>query len=155
MTLHVKLQDVIEGLESQSFESYSFLDKRTGEVVLISEEKMRAAEDNEPLEEFPEWEQELVKIAKEVDKADDHIQLPTKFDIDEYSIMEKFCLSIEDAEKNEVFCHLIKGSDAFQRFKNAIHEYDIADQWYNYRNDALKQIAIKWCEENDIEVVDK
>lgn len=46
---------------------------------------------------------------------------------------------------------LIKGSGAFRRFKNAVHRDGIADDWHKYRDDALKQIAIKWCRENNVE----
>ena len=81
--------------------------------------------------------------------------MPTKFDIHEYSIMEKFCLSLNNSEMCETFYGPIKGSGAFGRFKNAIHEYDIADEWYKYRNDALKEIAIEWCQENGIEFDDR
>ena len=152
MEIRVKLDDIIEGLEFQSDERHSFLDKRTSEVVSISDEEMQAAEDDEPIEDFPDWQQDLVRIAKEIiDETGNYIALPTKFDIHEYSIMERFCLSIEDAEMCDTFYGLIKGRGAFQRFKNAIHEYDIADDWYKYCNNALKEIAIEWCQENDIE----
>jgi len=148
MAIRVKLDDIIEGLELQSDERYAFLDKRTGEVVSISDEEMQAAEDDEPIEDFPDWQQDLVRIAKEiVDETGDYIDLPTKFDIDEYSIMEKFCLSLDDSEMSDDLYSAIKGSGAFRRFKDAINEYDIADDWYKYRNDALKEIAIEWCRE--------
>ena len=99
---------------------------------------MRADEDDDPIEDFPDWEQDLVGIAKEiVDETGNYIDLPTKFDIHEYRIMEKFCLSLNDTEMCETFYHLIKGSGAFGCFKDAIHEYAIADDWYKYRNDAL------------------
>ncbi len=156
MSVRVKLEDIIEGLEFQSDESQSFLDKRTGQVVLISEYEMRAAEDDDPIEDFPDWEQDQVRIAKEIiDETGNYITLPTKFDIHEYSIMEKFCLSLNDSEMSDTLYSLIKGSGAFRRFKDAIHEYDIADDWYKYRNDALKEIAIEWCQENGIEFDDK
>jgi len=152
MAIRVKLNDIIEGLESQSDEGHSFLDKRTGEVVSISDEEMQAAEDDEPIENFPDWQQDLVRIAKEIiDETGNYIDLPTKFDIHEYSIMEKFCLSLNDSEMSDTLYSLIKGSGAFGRFKNAIHEYDIADDWYKYRNDALKEIAIEWCQAKGIE----
>lgn len=152
MAIRVKLDDIIEGLEFQSDERHSFLDKRTGEVVSISDEEMQAAEDDEPIEDFPEWQRESIKFAKEVLAESDHcIGLPSKFDIDDYRIMENFCLSIDDSEMCEVFGRLIKGRGAFQRFKDAINEYDIADDWYKYRNNALKEIAIEWCKENGIE----
>ena len=77
--------------------------------------------------------------------------MPTKFDIHEYSIMEKFCLSLNDDKMSDNLYSVIKGSGAFGRFKDAIGEYDIADDWYKYRNDALKEIAIEWCQEKGIE----
>jgi len=125
-------------------------------VVSISDEEMQAAEDDEPIEDFPDWQQDLVRVAKEiVDETGNYIDLPTKFDIDEYSIMEKFCLSLNDSEMSDTLYSSIKGSGAFRRFKDAVHEYDIADDWYKYRNDALKEIAIEWCQENNIEFEDK
>ena len=156
MAIRLKLNDIIEGLEFQSDESSSFLDKTTGKVVLISDYEISAAEDGDPIEDFPDWEQDLVRIAKEiVDETGNYIDLPTKFDINEYSIMEKFCLSLNDSEMSDNLYSSIKGSGAFRRFKDAINEYDIADDWYKYRNDVLKEIAIEWCQENDIEFEDK
>ena len=152
MTNRVKLNEIIEGLEFQSDERHSFLEKRTGEVVSITDEEMQAAEDDESIEDFTDWQRDLVRIAKEItDETGDYIALPTKFDINEYSIMEEFCLSLNDVEMRETFSNLIKGSGAFGRFKDAIHEYDIADDWYKYHEDALKEIAIEWCRENGIE----
>jgi hypothetical protein len=156
MTVRVKLDDIIEGLEAQSNESYAFLDKRTGKVLVISDYEMRAAEDDEPLDDFPEWEQDLVATAKEIAaETGDYIQLPDKFDIHEYSIMERFCLSLQDAKMCDTLYGLIKGSGAFRRFKGAIHDYGIADDWYKYRDNALPEIAIEWCDENNIQFIDK
>ena len=47
MEARVKLSDIIEGLEFQSDESSSFLNKKTGEVILMTDYAMRAAEDDE------------------------------------------------------------------------------------------------------------
>ena len=151
MATRVKLDEIIDGLESQSDESSSFLNKKTCEVVLITDEELNAAEENEPIEDFPDWQQDQVRIAKEIiAETGDYISLPTKFDIDEYRVMERFCLSLDDPEMSDLLYSLIKGSGAFRRFKDAIHKYDIADEWYSYHNNALKEIAIEWCREHDI-----
>jgi hypothetical protein len=156
MAICVILDKIIEGLEFQSDESHSYLNKKTGEVVLIDYEEMRAAEDDEPIENFPEWQQDLVRIAKEIEaETGDYIRLPSKFDINEYRIMEDFYWSIDDAEMRETLCNLIKGSGAFRRFKDAIQDLGIENDWYKYRNEALKQIAIEWCQENGIEFDDR
>ena len=151
MEVPVKLSDIIEGLESQSDESASFLNKKTGEVVLMTDYAMRAAEENEPFEDVPDWEKELVSIAREI-LADtgDYIQLPTKYDIDEYSIMENFCMSLDRQEIGGILYDLISGSGAFRRFKDAVYKYGVEDEWYKYRDNAIKEIAIEWCRENNI-----
>jgi hypothetical protein len=156
MAIRVKLEDIIDGMECQSDESSSFLNTKTGEVVLMTDYAMRAAEDNEPLEEVPDWERELVGIAGEIiAETGQYIPLPTKYDIDEYSIMESFCVSLEKQEIGDILYDLISGSGAFRRFKDAIHKYGVEDEWYKYRDNSLKEIAIEWCREHNIEFDEK
>ena len=151
MAIRVKLNDIIEGLEFQSDESSWFLNKKSGEVVLMTDYAMRAAEDDEPLEDMDDWERNLVAIAREIiAETGQYISLPSKFDIDEYSIVERFCMSLDNQKISDILYDLISGSGAFRRFKDAIHKYDIADDWYKYRNDELKEIAIEWCREHNI-----
>ena len=39
---------------------------------------------------------------------------------------------------------------AFGRFKNVIHRHRIQDQWYEFRKEALRELAIEWQEENEL-----
>ena len=152
MAIRVKLDDIIEGLEFQSDESSWFLNKKTGEVILMTDYVMQAAEDDELLDDMEDWERDLVAIAGEIlEESGQYIPLPTKFDIDDYSIMEKFCMSLDNQKISDILCDLISGSGAFQRFKNAIYKYGVEDEWYKYRDNAIKEIAIEWCREHDIE----
>ncbi len=47
MTIQVKLQDILEGMDFQSDEQSSFLNLTTGAVVAITDEELRAAEHDE------------------------------------------------------------------------------------------------------------
>jgi len=155
MIARVKLSDIIEGMEFQSDESSSFLNKKTGEVVLMTDYAMRAAEENEPFEEVPDWERDLVSVAREIiADTGDYVQLPTKYDIDEYSIMENFCMSLEKQEIGDILYDLISGSGAFRRFKDAVYKYGVEDEWNKYRDNAMKEIAVDWCRQNNIEFED-
>ena len=152
MAIIVKLDDIIDGLESQSDESSSFLDKKTGEVILMTDYAMRAAEENEPLEDVPDWERELVATAREIlAETGQYLQLPTKYDLDEYSIMENFCMSLEKKQIGDILYDLISGSGAFRRFKDAVYKYGVEDEWYRYRDNAIKEFAVEWCRQNNIE----
>ncbi len=47
-------------------------------------------------------------------------------------------------------CSAIKGRGAFRRFRDQIYRYEIEEDWYAYLDEALKQMAIDWCQENGI-----
>ena len=150
MATPVKLKDIVDELSFIPDEASSYLNTKTGEVVSVTHEELRAAENEEPLENFPEWQRDIIRIASEILETDHYLPLPTKFDIHEYSIMERFCLSIEDDDICDDLCHAIRGRGAFRRFKDRIHEYGIADAWYKYLDDALRDIAVAWCKEHGI-----
>jgi len=150
MNKPVKLEDVIDGIEMQADESESYLNIKTGEVVIISDEELSAAEEDKSVDLFPEWQHELINKAKEILHSNDYISLPSKFDVDEYSIMEEYCLSINDDQIRDILYHSIKGSGAFRRFKDNIYKYNLEEEWYKFRDKAIKQIAIEWCEDNGI-----
>ena len=150
MAVTIKLKDIIESLEFLSDEGSSHLNIATGEVIYIIDEEVRAAEDETPLDHFPEWQHDAIRMAKDFLESADYLPLPTKFDIHEYSIMERFCLSIEDDDIGDDLCNAIRGRGAFRRFKDRIHEYGMADDWYTYRDETLRKIAIEWCEANGI-----
>jgi hypothetical protein len=44
----------------------------------------------------------------------------------------------------------IRGRGAFRRFKDQIQAYGMAEEWYRYRDTALREIAVAWCEEHGI-----
>ena len=150
MTVPVKLKDIIEGLEFLTDEGSSYLNITTGEVVYVTTEELRAAEEEHPLEDFPAWQHEAIRIAGEILETDHYLLLPDRFEINEYRIMERFCLSVDDEDIRDDLCNAIRGRGAFRYFKDRIHAYGIAEGWYRYRDEALREIAIAWCEEHGI-----
>lgn len=144
----------MDGMDSQSDEMSSYLSKKTGKIVMISEHEFSTAESEESLEDLSDWEREAVETARAILESNEYIALPSKWDIHEYRLMERFCLSREDEQISEMLYRAIKGRGAFGRFKSATHRFNITDEWYQYREDAFKRIAINWCEENEIEFVD-
>lgn len=145
----VKLSDVVDAMDMQSNSLRTYLHRQTGELVTISDEECDAVEDEHDLDNYPEWRQKAIQEAKQVLTSDDFLRLPDQVKIHEYSIMEKFCYTL-DAGLNADMLELIRGSGAFRRFKNAIHRYDIADDWYRFKQTALEEIAAEWLEENGI-----
>src|SRR5438093_9316048 len=90
--LRVKLSDLIEGMDFQSDEQSSFLNLTTGDVVAITDEELRAAENDAPLEAFPEWQHDAIRIAQDIVETDHYLPLPDRFEMHEYQIMERVSL---------------------------------------------------------------
>ena len=151
MAVTVKLKDISEGLEFQSDEGSAHLNTATGEVVYTTDYELRAAEDETPRDHLPAWQIEALRTAKDMLETDHYLPLPTKFDIHEYRIMERFCRSVDNDDMRDDLCNAIRGRGAFRYFKDTIYEYGIADDWYRYRDEALRDIAIAWCEEHGIQ----
>ena len=150
MAVQVKLKDIFEGLEFLTDEGSSYLNTTTGEEVYVTTEELRVAEEEAPLEDFPEWQHDAIRIAGEIIESDHYLPLPDRFEIHEYQIMERFCLSIDDEDMREDLCDAIRGRGAFRRFKDRMQLYEMAEEWYRYRDAALREIAMAWCEEHEI-----
>jgi len=149
--LRVKLSDIVEGLECQSDECFSYLNTATGEVVSVTTEELRAGEEDAPFEDFPEWQHDAIRIAKDIRETDSYLQLPDRFEINEYRMMERFGLSVDDEDMRDDLCDAIRGRGAFRRFKDRLQLYEMAEEWYRYRDVALREMAIAWCEEHGIQ----
>ena len=76
--------------------------------------------------------------------------LPTQYEIKEYQIMVDFIDSIENPETKSNLQRLIQGKGAFRRFNDYCFEMNIIQEWYNYKEQKYKEIAINWCEQNEL-----
>lgn len=151
MSMTVKLNDIVEVLDTAMEEHAYYLDRRTGEIILLTNEELEAAEEDELISEYPDWQRESILKAREVlSNSEEFSQLPDKFDVHEYQIMEDFCLAFEDREVGEDLLRQIKGRGAFGRFKNAIHSMGIEKAWYEFKRSELEKLAIEWLEKEQI-----
>ena len=120
MTLVVSLRDVVGEMQMLSDDRHAYLNKVTGELIMISDDDIAMAKSDEA-DELSEWQDEFVQDAKKVLSSEDYLELPSKFDIHEYEIMERFCLSFPDEKISDVLLGKIRGSGAFRRFKDTIY----------------------------------
>ena len=79
------------------------------------------------------------------------IILPTKYEINEYQIMVGFIDTIDNEKLKIELQTLIQGKGAFRRFKDYCFESNIIQDWYKYKEQKYKEIAIVWCTQNELE----
>ena len=150
MEVAVSLKDIVDEMDVLSEEFSAFLNKKTGELVTLNSEDLSVAEDDDDIDGYPEWQQEMIIKARDVVSSDEYLPLPSKFDIHEYDIIENFCYSVKDDKIRKDLLYKIKGSGAFRRFKDAIHVHGIEEEWYRFRQEELEKVAIDWLEANQI-----
>nr|WP_167282082.1 UPF0158 family protein [Paenibacillus lupini] len=134
-------------------DTFTYIDVTTGEVITLTGEEMRAAEDERPLENFPEWQRENIEQAICIleDEQGKYADFTLKNDYNEYEIIEEFINTLEDEKIKEALNDAIIGKGAFRKFKDKIIEFDIDKQWYTYKENKIKELVIEWCIEHDIE----
>ncbi len=153
MPIPVSLKAVAEEMDVPGDDWFAYINRETGELTTLRREEMSIVEEGESYDYLPDWEQELAKTAEKVIGSEAYLHLPTKFDIHEYAIMERFCMSLEDDELADILLNAIRGRGAFRRFKDTIYQHGIADEWYSYRQQALEEIAEAWLKSKSLPYV--
>ena len=129
----VTLSEIIEGLEMVNDEIDCYYNPKKDEIFLSNIGEYENLNEDELDELFEK-----------------SIILPTQYEINEYQIMVDFIDTINDLEIRNNLYRLIQGKGAFRRFKDYCIEVNIIQDWYNYREEKYKEIAINWCKENDL-----
>lgn len=133
--MKVKLQDVIDGIDMVSEDSTCYLDRETGEVLFISE--------------IADYDDDILELLEE--RSDRFIEFPSQWDRNDYQTMVDFIESLPQRKEQNLLAISINGSGAFRRFKYTASELGLLDDWYRFLNNAHRELAIEWCEDNEIE----
>lgn len=129
----IKLEKIIEGLEMVDNIVDCYYNPEKDEIFLSN------------IGEYEELTED------EIDELfEKSITLPTQYEINEYQIMEDFIETIENNEIKDNLRGLMQGKGAFRRFKDYCFDVNIIQDWYKFKEERYKQIAIEWCEQNDL-----
>ena len=132
--MKVKLTEVIDALDFTNDEIEYYYNPDNGEIFMSNIGEFENLNEDELDELFEK-----------------SIMIPTRYDINEYEMMEDFAETIKDTRlQNQLYISL-NGSGAFRRFKDTCINYDIIDDWYKFRDERYKELAINWCKDNNIE----
>jgi hypothetical protein len=135
----VRLSVIVEAIEG-TFDGWEqFYNTATGEVESLPDPDNSFADEDDLEEKY-----------EEIDSSDDYVRLPSRDELNEYSIMENFA---EEKGRKELFS-VLRGRRPFRRFKDMAGSIGLIDEYYRFRTNAFARIAREWCEENDIPYTD-
>jgi hypothetical protein len=150
------VKDIVDALEMACDEHRYFLDRQTGKVEFVSREVLGIAEEGGTLDDVLQWQEDQFRVAEAIFADWDRFEkLPTKFDLHEWDIMRAFAESVVPERFSRDLQNAIHSSGAFRFFKDTLRRYRREKEWYAYREAALRDLAIEWCQENDIEYTDE
>ncbi|AYE38295.1 hypothetical protein D1B17_06470 [Companilactobacillus zhachilii] len=134
--MNVKFSEVLEAIKGAGDDVNYYYDKKTQTISFTSEYDDEEADDIE-------------------DDFDSHIMLPSKYDINDYHIMEEFIWNLKDEGQQSQLENAINGRGAFHYFRNLVDQFGITQEWYDFQDATYKNIACAWCEENKLNIIDK
>ena len=150
MSKVISLSEIISALEAASDECSSYLDPETGEIILVTEEE-RALTEDQCWDEAPAWQLEMMPKIRAALEGDRWLELPDRFDIHEWSIMERFSREQNIERIRKGLLNAIHGAGAFSAFRSAIRIFGLEQSWYQFRDEALADIARDWLEEHKLQ----
>ena len=150
MSKVISLREIISALEAASDDCSSYLDPETGEIILVTEEDRILVED-EWGEEIPTWQREMMPKIRAALEGGRWLELPDRFDIHEWSIMEGFSRTQNIERIRSELLDANHGAGAFRAFRSAIRGLGLEQSWYQFRDEVLADIARSWLEEHKLQ----
>jgi hypothetical protein len=130
----VSLDDVVNALEEIDQDSWGWLDRRTGKLIVNRDYESFGLQVDRETESDPRF----------------CVDLPAQDELNEPDIVRAFCEHLPEGPAKRDLIKAIGGKAAFRKFKDAVLSHDLKDAWFDYRRAAFRRIAAEWCEANDI-----
>jgi plasmid maintenance system antidote protein VapI len=134
----IKLDELIQALQMQSDSFTSFLHVKTGIIETI----LRNGCDTD--------EEEAEILAQIEDNPEEWLDLPDRFEIDEYQMMVEFAANQSNANHQEQLQAAIHGRSVFQRFRRTTNQLNLTQDWYKFRDQCYLDFAKQWCRDNEL-----
>ena len=158
MAVIVQIQAVMDAIDLPE-EWGAFLDPETGEILVMTDEEREVLEEEEIEDEegleMPDWEKESIEKLRELRNSGRALALPDKFDFHEWDVMKRFAASVEDPDESIALFEAIHGTGAFRMFRETTTRLGLRERWFEYRDQALREMAKEWLEEHGIEYAEE
>jgi hypothetical protein len=148
----VNLRELSDSFQCLGCEEDSrfFVDKRDGQIHSFYKGHLALAGfflDGDDYEAHPSEAAEIERAKKFVDNydRDQVVDFPDKYEFSTYSIMEDYVSSQENPKVQDKLYYAMKGSRAFSRFRDAVTDLGLLDDWYAYKDHQFLEQTKLWC----------
>lgn len=156
MNKPVNIKELIGEMEMFFDEVTTYYHPKSGNFYAVSNAAFAVAEDDDTVNNSYDVEDEEIEIAVDIyENGGDYLELPDKYEINEYAMLEEVSVSVEDDRASRMLQIAINGSGAFRRFKEMVYELGLAQDWYTFRDAQYKKIAIDWCRTHGLDYIEE
>lgn len=156
--LKVDVEYIAICMEDQDRVDYNYyLDKESGETIVLPREVVDALEEEELLQSLPEWELKLVDLAKDILSGNPrYVEIPIKWSREAFNDILEFAEKISDQKIRERIHLTVRGKGAFRKFKDILQEYpEIEKEWHRFKYEREKKEVLDWLESLGIEPIEE
>jgi uncharacterized protein UPF0158 len=150
MPVSVSLKEIADAMSMDFGEFTHYVNKETGAVFAVSRDMMSHLEEGGTADDLPESERGEFEDARLVRETDRCLPLPTQWDVNEWERMQEFIAQVGNPKVQRQLADVSHGKGAFRRFKDTLARHGMLDAWYGFLDDARREVAIEWCEENGL-----
>ncbi len=150
MSVIVSLTKIADEIDSLMEGFTAYLNTQTGELFTLLDDVFDSLDDAPEDEDRPDWEIAERAKAREIRDCEDWLELPSKFELREWDLMEEFSVSIEDPLVREELLNAIRGRGAFRYFKDTVHRHGIRELWFAFKAAGIEAVAASWLNEHGI-----
>lgn len=137
--MKLKLDELVDMFDEIQNYEYIVYDKKDNNFIFIDLNMMS----------MQEYEELTDRI--EVDEEERYYYLPSSYVFHDSELIEEYISGIENENIQEELEDAFYGKGKYKSFKEILRKYKIENDYYNYREEYLKSMAMEWCEKNRIE----
>ena len=97
--------------------------------------------------------QEYEELTDKIEEYEEerYYYLPSSYVFHDSELIEKYIDEIKNENIQEELKDAFYGKGKYRRFKETLRKFRIENDYYNFREEYLKNMAIEWCQKNNIE----
>ena len=136
--MKLKLEELIDWFDEIQNYEYIVYDKKDNNFICIDLKMMSMQEYEELIDKIEEDEKE-------------RYYLPSLYVFHDSELIEEYINGVKNGKIQEELEDKFYGKGKYRKFKETLIEYGIEDDYYNFREKYLENMAIEWCKKNNIE----
>lgn len=137
--MKLKLDELVSMFEAINDYEYIVYDKKENDFIFIDLNIMF----------MEEYKKLINKI--EIDEEERYFYLPSSYIFHDSEIIEEYIDGIENRKIQEELEDVFYGKGKYRRFKETLRKYRMEDDYYSFREEYFKNMAIEWCKKFNIE----